>query len=230
MTEQDWPRCTDPVPMLLELRGRSSCRKLRLFALACCRCSWSLISDPSQRRLVEVAERCADGTAAEAELASLPATVAASIRQEDIGDAVRLSAAREVSLRFPLRPGETQNRPSPPDEERGVGVCNRLARAAALAYGHASDAAWIAAFLDLRGQQAALVRHIFGNPFRPMAAAADWPSEVVQLGEALAAREPCHFALHDALLEAGHGALAEHFREPEHPLGCWALDLILGKE
>jgi hypothetical protein len=35
--------------------------------------------------------------------------------------------------------------------------------------------------------------------------------------------------LHDALLEAGHAELAEAFREPMHPKGCWALDLILGK-
>lgn len=36
--------------------------------------------------------------------------------------------------------------------------------------------------------------------------------------------------LHDALLEAGHVGLAEHFRDPEHPKGCWAMDMILGKE
>jgi hypothetical protein len=40
----------------------------------------------------------------------------------------------------------------------------------------------------------------------------------------------CTFALHDALLEAGCGELADHFTEPRHPKGCWALDVILGKE
>jgi hypothetical protein len=36
--------------------------------------------------------------------------------------------------------------------------------------------------------------------------------------------------LHDALLEAGHPELAEHFQQEQwHPKGCFALDLILGK-
>lgn len=39
----------------------------------------------------------------------------------------------------------------------------------------------------------------------------------------------CHYALADALMEAGHIELAEHFREPVHPKGCWAMDVILGK-
>ena len=39
------------------------------------------------------------------------------------------------------------------------------------------------------------------------------------------------FALHDALLEAGHAELAEHFRqETWHPKGCWVVDLILGRK
>ena len=53
--------------------------------------------------------------------------------------------------------------------------------------------------------------------------------EIIALAEALYGREPCHFALHDALLEADESELAQHFREPEHPKGCWALDAILCK-
>ncbi len=35
----------------------------------------------------------------------------------------------------------------------------------------------------------------------------------------------------DALLEAGHPELAEHFRDAKewHPKGCWVVDLLLGK-
>jgi hypothetical protein len=74
-------------------------------------------------------------------------------------------------------------------------------------------------------------RHISGNPFRPYPSPPSWPSTVVQLAESLYAGEDCAFALHDALLEAGHAELAEHFREERsHPKGCWVVDLILGKK
>jgi hypothetical protein len=78
--------------------------------------------------------------------------------------------------------------------------------------------------------QGGLFRHIMGNPFRPYPAPPSWPSTVVQLAESLYAGQDCAFALHDALLEAGHAELAEHFREEKsHPKGCWAMDVILGK-
>jgi len=82
-----------------------------------------------------------------------------------------------------------------------------------------------------RRNQAALVRHIFGNPFRPHPTVAQLPQTVVQLENALYNGEDCGFALHDALLDAGHPELALHFQEEkEHPKGCWAVDLLLGKE
>jgi hypothetical protein len=81
-----------------------------------------------------------------------------------------------------------------------------------------------------RKWQTATLRHIFGNPFRPYPAPVTWPSTVVQLAESLYNGQDCAFALHDALLEAGHAELAEHFREEKsHPKGCWVVDLVLGK-
>src|SRR5262249_9476656 len=78
--------------------------------------------------------------------------------------------------------------------------------------------------------QSALLAHILGGN-HPSAVPKDgFPITVGQLAEALYSGDDCAFALHDALLETGHTELAEHFAESEHPKGCWALDLILGKQ
>ena len=76
-----------------------------------------------------------------------------------------------------------------------------------------------------------LLRHIIGNPFRAYPAPDAWPTSVLHLAAALYGGEDCSYALHDALLEAGHANLAAHFRqEQQHPKGCWVLDLLLRKE
>jgi hypothetical protein len=67
MTEYEWQSCTDPTPLLVSLRAKASERKLRLFAVACCRRVWRQMADGRSRQAVEVAEQYADGLAGDAE-------------------------------------------------------------------------------------------------------------------------------------------------------------------
>lgn len=234
MTEAEWLAGDDPGRMLRhvtaggQLPALASGRKVRLFAYACMRQVWHRLRDQRSQKALDTAERFADVEVTEEELAA------------------------------------------------------------------ASDAAWAAA----RKKQAALLREVVGNPFRPhreMASALRhdpvplrWITPTV-LDLARAAYEerlppqkcrrhgrlkvgddgtldPLRLAiLADALEEAGCGdeALLRHLRGWErcrlcafaegqgdvliwcgqceghrgwtplrgpHARGCWALDLVLGKE
>jgi hypothetical protein len=68
MTEAEWLAATDPTPMLEFLRGKASDRKLRLFAVACCRRIWGLCPEATSRTSIEVAELFADGMADDGKL------------------------------------------------------------------------------------------------------------------------------------------------------------------
>jgi hypothetical protein len=62
MTEQEWLECSEPDPMLEFLRiGKTSERKLRLFACACVRKVWHLLPDEASKQAVESSELYADG-------------------------------------------------------------------------------------------------------------------------------------------------------------------------
>jgi hypothetical protein len=65
MDESLWVGCVEPTPMLEFLQEVAGDRKLRLFACACCRRIWDLITTPCCRTAVEVAERYADGLVSE---------------------------------------------------------------------------------------------------------------------------------------------------------------------
>ena len=56
VTEAEWLACTDPQKMLEFLRGKAGGRKLRLFAVLCCRRFLHLLPSKSSKRAVEMAE------------------------------------------------------------------------------------------------------------------------------------------------------------------------------
>src|SRR5262249_51304659 len=61
MTEAEWLACSDPRPMIEFLAGNLGARKARLWACACVRRAWRLLTDPRSRKAVQTAERFADG-------------------------------------------------------------------------------------------------------------------------------------------------------------------------
>jgi hypothetical protein len=219
MNEGDWLGCTDPLPMLQFLRDKASARKLRLFAVACCR---RVSEYPGFGRGAAVAERAADGLATDAELAAARA-------EEDRG--------------FQQLLGQFSYVPAPPDLH---GAAAPLAATASSANEAAETASTCAAILGGDREppaQAALLRDIFGNPFRAVRfnPALRIPT-VTSLCQA--AYEECSLPsgdldatrlamLADALEQSGctSADILDHLRAPgPHVRGCWAVDVVLGKE
>src|SRR5260370_38994279 len=71
MNEQEWLACADATLMLSHLGTGVTERKLRLFAVACCRHIWHLLPDQRSRVAVEVAEQYADRLASERQQAGV---------------------------------------------------------------------------------------------------------------------------------------------------------------
>ena len=71
MTEDEWQSCTDPQLMLDSLRDKVSERKLRLFAVACCRLLFFLLKDDRVQQAVLRAEDLPDDDALDSLLLEL---------------------------------------------------------------------------------------------------------------------------------------------------------------
>src|SRR6266545_2047065 len=153
MNEADWLACLDPQKLLGFLRDRASERKLRLFAVACCRHIWHLLIDEQSQQAVTVAERFADGL---------------------VGEGARLAAwrAAQVVVDEHLSVVEWET-------ERWVVDAARAAAEAVCAGGEAAwedNEGWQAAaeYAALAARcggeqriQVGLLRCLFGNPFQP---------------------------------------------------------------
>jgi hypothetical protein len=222
MTEAQWPTTDSPEAMLNLLTEQASPRKLRLYAIGCCRRIWHLMRDDRCRHAVEVAQRFVEGRATAFDLEAAGRTVASVARVwGDIGSTVARST-------FALG-----------------GAAWAATRSSAWV------AAWDAAF-DARGAardnvkgtdwekerawQAELLRDLVGNPFRPLRLDPAWlTQDVLQLARVIYDEEQFGEMpyLADALLDAGcsHAALLEHCRaRTPHYRGCWVIDLLLGHE
>lgn len=251
MTESEWLASTDPAAMLEHLTHRSvhaaggfgttiprdkplaSDRKRRLFVVACCRQVWHLLTDEQSRRAVEVAERYADGLVDEKER----------------------ERVKEIATEYvPGRPGyEADARYAAWTcccaDKSGLVGRSRIHAHQATGGVFRHDGVYDSPI------QAALLREIVGNPFRPVNISTGWSP---MAGKPKWVEPICSWLtwndgtvpriarriyedrafdlmpiLADALEDAGCAdeAILGHCRSGgSHVRGCWLLDILLGKE
>jgi hypothetical protein len=237
--------------MLALLQGKASGRKYQLFACACCRRLLGLFPNAVIQQIVEFAERDADRLANMDELFQVEGAVAswlgarsarAAASQDTAAEASAVSTAHSLIGRRPMR-RETLARYVARDAAATVRYAANDRRAVGLAPAgeeiRVARATWAgaeAAYAKELQAQAALLRDIVGNPFRPAVPGPNCrPPEVVYSARTIYDQRAFEWLpeLADSLREAGctDGDILAHCRQSgEHVLGCWVLDLLLGNE
>src|SRR5262245_34824521 len=246
MTEVEWLACTNPEPMLEFLRGKATDRKVRLFAVACCRRVWPSLEHEEFREAVRKAESFADGLADRAEMLAAHEKARAifvNLHGKDNGPGAALSASGfpGAPKSFMERVADALDDPWWEDEfDKGDPLAPALvtarhaARAAADLQGERNPLDSTARIGERR-EQTALLHCLFGNPFRPRPVTDAWLNlEVTALADGIYAERAFNRMpfLADALEAAGckDAHLIEHCRSGrEHARGCWVVDSLLGK-
>jgi hypothetical protein len=252
VTEAEWDAFADPRPMVGSLSDKASDRKVRLFAVACCRRIWPFLADAPSRPAVETGERYVEGAADDRELDAAwraGCAVAVEAREDEqprdprsfaalaamhaadfqVWGGVYVMAAWEYAAQAVGADACAAAGPQPLPAPREPGVL----------FVSETRPTWLAAAAAERGTQAALLRDIAGNPFRS-APAVDpawlaWNGgTVAKLAAAI--YDGRRFAdlpiVADALEDAGcaDAAVLAHCRGGgEHVRGCWVVDLLTGR-
>jgi hypothetical protein len=240
ITESEWPTCTDPKRMLAHLQGKVSDRYLLLLACASCRRIWHRLTDEAVRQTVELMERFADGGAALSELDQSRGRLREicsrgganravwHLAWEDAMDSAREAAAVETDELFRAAMARYDEEGDP---RGGYDLWREALSGAEAAVGAC---------------QAALLRDLVGDPFRPSpvfsAASLAWGrGTIARLAQAAyddrllpsGRLDPARLAvLADALEEGGctDAELLGHLRGPwPHVRGCHVVDSILAK-
>jgi len=230
VSKEDWQSETHPFYMLNWWRyykGEPSPRKSRLLACACCRLVWHLFIDEHLRLAVETAEAFADGLASPEELAAVheQAHALGLSRGEVLGRMSR-DMPGWAALADSWRVAHAAADVSGPDDTLFGNAMHYVARDGGS--GRDTD--------DLG--QANLIRELLGTPLRQGSFDSTWSrwADGAVFKIAQASYDLRDFSnlpiLADALEEAGctDVEILSHLRGPgPHVRGCWALDLILGK-
>jgi hypothetical protein len=228
LTEEQYLRLEQPgrAAGLFNSRSplRTSTRKARLFLCACCRRVWGWLGPDANRAAVEAAERAADGLMRVKDRRPFyEATQKVTVPLHKHPNAWT-NPAGDAAWPFPWCLGGWHGATWLAGLHRGGDDATRQAEAI--------KAECVA--------QCGLIRDLLGNPFRrlrgtPLAAPPRPGGAAVKLARAI--YEGRSFAdlpvLADALEDEGcaDADVLDHLHRPaEHARGCWALDLVLGKE
>jgi hypothetical protein len=249
MTEDDWLTKDHPRAMLEFVRGRASTRQLRYFGAACCRLVWEFLPDDRFREAVECVEGYAAGEVTKQVLAAAQSRARAAVQagrykwraqeafqavarpgagHRDPGWAAYLVAAREASS---AEAASLLARPTERLSALGESVSQVLDHVfMAMLIGHVSKVR----HPQLLTLYSAIIRDVFGNPFRPVVFDPTWRTEAaVALARSMYESRSFSAApvLADALEDAGlsDAAVLGHLRQAGgHVRGCWCVDAVLG--
>jgi hypothetical protein len=209
MTEAEWLTCEDPDAMLSSLIGQASQRRIRLLVCGLARLLSSSLMELSSWQALELAEQLADG----------------------LLDTSELEYARRLARwAIPYNTGSKES------ERRSYFAASLVSFATT----DDLDSLWY--YIDRNvtplseGQIVSILRDIFGNPFRPVVFDPAWRSSTA-LAIATGIYDDKAFdrlpILADAIQDTGceNEEILNHLRsDGPHVKGCWALDLVLGKE
>jgi len=194
-------------------------RKLWLFAVACCRRVWHLVTDAGCRHMIESAESFADGAVGRETLALAWLDIAPM--KENTSRRVAEAARNAVLASFGNVP-------------HAAWIAAQVTREILMK--HSPRDAWKTVKAAEQQRETNLLRDLFGPlPFRAVAVEPGWkmPAVVALAGSA---HEERRFEdlpiLGDALEEAGctDADILNHCRLPGvHVRGCWLVDALLGK-
>lgn len=230
MNEAGWLACANAEVMLEVFGGvfgpMRLDRRLRRFAVECCRRVRHLITEEVFLQVADAGEAFADDPRNDKDTIKAMARMSAEgwrrlRRYEGSADPRSYHAAKAAVATC-----------APTDWQAAFNAMRAAARAANTVDAESSDAG------ELR-HQATILRCVFGNPCRPVAFDPGWRTWHSDLPVTMARRmyESRDFAdmpvLADALEEAGctNQEMLSHCRQEgvDHVRGCWVLDAILGK-
>jgi hypothetical protein len=214
---EEWLSCQYPGTMMVWLRTADA-RKLRLFACACCRRIWERMSDP-ERKLVETAERWADGHISRIELQTIRDQLKPHLPTDRFGELPR-SAKAALATATP----------------RKTALRNLLADVAVCQMANIGDGDHLK---NAHAHHSLLLHDIFDYLFLRTLINPNWltwnDGTVGRIAQAIYDERAFDRLpiLADALEDAGcdNADILNHCRQPGvHVRGCWVVDLLLEKE